>query len=211
MVSLLMEFLVAATESVVSCVEWTLAHLVIQPEVQNKLRREVVDDDGEHHRSGSTPYLRAVMLESLRLHPPVPLLMREVRTAVGVPEDLFLPATGGARVHFMLGHIGRDGKVWKEPDVFRPERFMAGGEAEGVGPMPGPKEVRMMPFGAGRRSCPGMGLGMVHVGLFVAALVRRFQWTAAAGGVDLTELDGLFKTKRTPLRVHATLRRRAST
>uniref|UniRef100_A0A0E0KMD4 Uncharacterized protein n=1 Tax=Oryza punctata TaxID=4537 RepID=A0A0E0KMD4_ORYPU len=75
--------------------------------------------------------------------------------------------------------IGRDGKVWMEPDMFRPERFMADGEAEGVGSLPGPKEMRMMSFGAGRRSFLGMGIGMAHIGLFVAALMHEFEWAVA--------------------------------
>uniref|UniRef100_A0A0E0KMC9 Cytochrome P450 n=1 Tax=Oryza punctata TaxID=4537 RepID=A0A0E0KMC9_ORYPU len=195
MVSLLMEFLGASTETVVSCIEWTLAHLVIDGEAQNKLRREVGDGEHIHGRSRTPPYMRAVILESLRLHPPVPLVIREVGAAP-VLDELAMPMpAGGARVHFVIGDIGRDGKSWKDPDEFRPERFMAGGEAEGVGPLPGPKEVRMMPFGAGQRFCPGMGLAMAHVGLFVAALVCEFEWTpapAAGGGVDLTQQDDFF-------------------
>uniref|UniRef100_A0A0E0BBD1 Cytochrome P450 n=1 Tax=Oryza glumipatula TaxID=40148 RepID=A0A0E0BBD1_9ORYZ len=178
MMGLVSEFLGSGTESVVSCVEWTLAHLVIQPEIQDKLRREVVAADrhgGE--RSTTRTYLRAVILESLRMHLPVPLTMRDVRSQQAV-EHLSLPG-GGVRVHFILGDIGRDGKAWTDPDEFRPDRFMAGGEAEGV---------RMMPFGAGRRYCPSMGLGVAHACLLVAALVREFEWAAAAtGGVELTE------------------------
>ncbi|XP_052151772.1 cytochrome P450 89A2-like [Oryza glaberrima] len=215
MVSLLMEFLAASTESVVSCIEWTLAHLVIDAEAQNKLRREVADvGDGEHIHGGRAPYMRAVILESLRLHPPVPFVIREVVGGAAAPvldELAAMPMPGGgARVHFVIGDIGRDGKAWKDPEEFRPERFMAGGEAEGVGPVPGPKEVRMMPFGAGRRSCPGMGVAVAHVGLFVAALVREFEWTpAAGGGVDLTQQDDFFNVMRTPLRARATPRPRA--
>ncbi|KAB8094750.1 hypothetical protein EE612_022046 [Oryza sativa] len=218
MVSLLMEFLAASTESVVSCIEWTLAHLVIDAEAQSKLRREVGDvGDGEHVHGGlggRTPYMRAVILESLRLHPPVPFVIREIVGGAAPPvldELAAMPMPGGgARVHFVIGDIGRDGKAWKDPEEFRPERFMAGGEAEGVGPVPGPKEVRMMPFGAGRRSCPGMGVAMAHVGLFVAALVREFEWTpAAGGGVDLTQQDDFFNVMRTPLRARATPRPRA--
>uniref|UniRef100_A0A0E0GQK7 Uncharacterized protein n=1 Tax=Oryza nivara TaxID=4536 RepID=A0A0E0GQK7_ORYNI len=102
-------------------------------------------------------------------------------------EHLSLPS-GGVRVHFILGDIGRDGKAWTDPDEFRPDRFMASGEAEGVSPLPRPKEVRMMPFGAGRRYCPSMGLGVAHACLLVAALVREFEWAAAATrGVELME------------------------
>ena len=73
-----------------------------------------------------------------------------------------------------IREIGRSTKAWMDPDKFCPERFLAGGEAEGVGPVPGPKEIRMLPFGAGRRYCPGVGVGMVQVGCFLTALVREF-------------------------------------
>jgi cytochrome P450 len=208
LVSLLSEFLGASTESAVSCIEWALAHLVTQPEIQKKLRHEITGGDHDkgavsEERLRSLPYLHAVVLESLRLHPPVPFLMRDVHTeGVAVGEDT-VPA-GGTRVHFLIRDMARDSKDWADPDVFRPERFLAGGEAEGVGAVPGPKEIRMMPFGAGRRYCPGAGMGMMHVKCFLAALVREFKWAPAADGrgVDFTELDGFFKVMKTPLRAH---------
>ncbi|KAL6885624.1 hypothetical protein ACP4OV_010403 [Aristida adscensionis] len=209
MVSLLSEFLGASTESAVSCVEWTLAHLAQRPEAQAKLRRELAGD-GEHSHSAERlrglPYLHAVVLESLRLHPPVPFLMRhvddgDVHAAEGLVAGGAAVPAGGTRVHFLIRDMARDGKDWTAADEFRPERFLAGGEAEGVGAVPGPREIRMMPFGAGRRYCPGAGMGMMHIKCFLAALVREFEW-AAAGGVDMTELDGFFKVMKTPLRVH---------
>ena len=161
-IDLMLEFLSAGQGSMVSCLEWTLAHLVAQPEVQEKLRREV--DGGEADSSQQQlirgmPYLHAVVLESLRLHPPAPLVMRHVHAA-DAAAGMLVGAGGGTTpaappdliVLFLLGDMGRDGKTWTDPEEFRPERFMAGGEAEGVGPLPGRKETtRMMPFGAGDR------------------------------------------------------------
>ncbi|KAM0845432.1 hypothetical protein ACQ4PT_056383 [Festuca glaucescens] len=218
LVSLVSEFLGAGTETVVASIEWTLAHLVTQPQIQNKLRREVIANcDGKcpspaeereiqmFHRS-VMPYLHAVVLEGLRMHPTVPFAIREVRTEVegAVIGQTTMP-DGGLRVHFSLGAIGRDSKTWPDPDEFRPERFLAGGEGEDVGPLPGPKEIKMMPFGAGPRYCPGMGLAMLNVKCFMAALVREFEW-AEESSVDLTELDGFFKVMKKPLRAHVTPR-----
>ena len=144
------------------------------------------------------------------MHPPVPFVLRGVHgegaAAVGVTAAV--PADG-LRVQFNAGKIGRDDKAWTDPDEFRPERFLGGGEAEGVGPMPGPKEIRMMPFGAAHRHCPGTNLAMVHIKCFLilAALVREFEWAPSAGGVDLTELNGFFKVMKKPLL--ARVRRRA--
>ncbi|CAM0952891.1 unnamed protein product [Alopecurus aequalis] len=216
LVSLLSEFLGAGPGTMVSGMEWTLAHLVLQPEVQNNIRREVDAVEGAlseaHVRK--MKYIRAVVLESFRLHPPIPLLLRDV------PDQVSAAAVGcaaavvpkqGMRAHFNLGEIGRDKNAWTDPDTFRPERFLAGGEGEGVGLVPGPKEIKMMPFGAGRRACPGVGLATMHVQCFVAALVREFDWAPPArGGVDLTELDGFFKVMKTPLRARATHRKRPS-
>ncbi|RCV32594.1 LOW QUALITY PROTEIN: hypothetical protein SETIT_7G015600v2 [Setaria italica] len=198
-------FLGASTESAVSCIEWALAHLVTQQEIQKKLRREITGAHGEgvvsEERLRSLPYLHAVVLESLRLHPPVPFLMRDVHTE-GVAVGMDTVPVGGTRVHFLIRDMARDRKDWTDPDEFQPERFLAGGEAEGVGAVPGPKEIRMMPFGAGRRYCPGAGMGMMHVKCFLAALVREFEWADGGGDVDFTELDGFFKVMKTPLRAH---------
>ena len=112
-------------------------------------------------------------------------------------------------MHFLVRDMARDRKDWTDPDEFWPERFLADGEAEGVGAVPGPKEIRMVPgpkepFGAGRRYCPGAGMGMVHIKCFLAGLVREFEWAPAADGcaIDFTELDGFFKVMKTPLRAH---------
>jgi cytochrome P450 len=215
MVKLVFEFLGTNTESVVSCVEWTLAHLVIDPEVQKKLHREITGIQQDYNgivvseeRLHRLPYLRAVMLESLRLHPPVPIMARDVSAKdaaiAGTPAapDDAMPAVVITDIH----KIGRNSKVWTDPDEFRQERFLAGGEAEGVSPVPGPKEIRMVPFGAGRRYCPGVDLGMIRVGCILTALVRDFHWALPADGnsLDLNEFRAFFLMMKTPLRARIT-------
>lgn len=209
MVSLVVEFL-GGTESIVACIEWTLAHLVTLPDAQQKLRRAAAIDDNADvfiadNRLDQLPYLHAVVLESLRLHPPFRLTWRDVRAeAVQIGSTTVPP--GGLQVHFMLRDIGRDDKLWTDPDLFRPERFLPGGEGESVAPLPGSKEIRMMPFGAGQRACPGAGLAMMYVKCFLAALVRDFQWTlpkescAGGGGIDMTESFGFITVMKTPLK-----------
>uniref|UniRef100_A0ACD5Z9N2 Uncharacterized protein n=1 Tax=Avena sativa TaxID=4498 RepID=A0ACD5Z9N2_AVESA len=217
LVSLLSEFLGAGPGTMVSSMEWTLAHLLLQPEVLTNIRREVDAVEGalSEARVRQMVYVRAVVLESLRLHPPIPILLRDVpdqagAAVIGCPATALPPE--GARAHFNLGEIGRDKNAWTDPDAFRPERFRAGGEGEGVGLVPGPKEIKMMPFGAGRRACPGGALATMHVKSFVAALVREFDWALppSGGGVDLAEMDGFFKVMKTPLRAAVTLRRQRS-
>ncbi|KAF8745054.1 hypothetical protein HU200_013466 [Digitaria exilis] len=207
MVSLIVEFL-GAVESIVAVLEWTLAHLVIKPEVQRKVRHELLlVDDVSSKRSGEPgSYLHAVVMENLRLHPPFPLIMREVRSEGAVVGAEIVPATTGMRVQFMLGDIGKDEHVWKDAGEFKPERFIAGGEGEGVGLVPGgSKEIKMVPFGAGQRSCPGAALGVQFIKDLLAAMVREFEWempVEGGGGVDMTELYGFITVMKTPLRTH---------
>ncbi|CAL4987521.1 unnamed protein product [Urochloa decumbens] len=213
-VRLVWEFLGAGTLTVVACVEWTLARLVASPEVQDKLRRELIDGTtGGDHRD-MPPYLRAVILESLRLHPPVPFILRDAVIGPDSRAEPPPPPDGSpspVRFTFMAEEIGRDGKAWKDPEEFIPERFLTGGEGEDVGPVPGTKEIKMMPFGAGRRHCPGAGLAMAHAGCFVETLVREFNWAPPDGGgvgVDLTATHALFiKVMASPLRARITPRK----
>jgi cytochrome P450 len=217
-VRLVWEFLGSSTEAVVACVEWTMARLVTEPEVQKKLYHELIaasdhrKDQISDERLQDLPYLRAVILESLRLHPPIPTMLRDVGPdgvkAAGAP-----PPPDGTQVRFFFSaeQIGTDRKAWTDPAEFRPERFLTGGEGEDVSPVPGPKEIKMMPFGAGRRHCPGAGLSMIHVGCFVAALVREFEWAppvdGGGGGVDFMGIGALFvKVMASPLRARITLR-----
>ncbi|CAM0884831.1 unnamed protein product [Alopecurus aequalis] len=204
---LMAEFLATNTGVIVACIEWTLANLVIQPEVQRKLRREVDEavaeaGGGEAELSEKAirdmPYLRAVVLESVRIHPPSPFVTRGVHDV----------ATGRLRKRliFMVREIGRHGSAWTEPRQFRPERFLPGGEAEDVGHMPGRNEIRMMPFGGGRRFCPGSNLAILQAKFFLAALLRNFELTPASCGVDLTEVGDFNNVMKKPLRVRVTPR-----
>ncbi|CAL5033852.1 unnamed protein product [Urochloa decumbens] len=216
---LIWEFLGGGTLSVVTCLEWTLAHLATEPKIQSKLHRDVAGalDNSKimAYDQQRLPFLHAVVMESLRLHPPTPFATRDVHAdgiaALALGEEVVLPPGGGAApVSFVLGDIGRDKKVWTNPDEFRPERLLDGGEGEGVSLVPGPKtEVKMMPFGAGRRHCPGVAMGMSHIKCFLAELVRGFEWAPLAdggGATDFAEVDGFRKMMKTPLRVRITPR-----
>ncbi|KAI4974569.1 hypothetical protein ZWY2020_047849 [Hordeum vulgare] len=212
LVNLLSEFLGAGTGTVVASLEWALAHLVNDQEVVRKLRDEVDGAGSSSSRSDlirGMPYLNAVVLETLRLHPQVPFVQRHVKADAA--EVLRVGGkTSDFIAQFSVGDMGRDGKTWTDPDEFRPERFLPGGEAEDVGPLPGTKEIRMMPFGAGHRFCPGVGLATMNIKCFLAALVREFEWapptTEGCTGVDLTELNTFIKAMKKPLSARLTRR-----
>ncbi|CAN1841300.1 Cytochrome P450 89A9 [Linum perenne] len=98
----------------------------------------------------------------------------------------------------MVAEIGRNPEVWEDPMTFKPERFM---NASG-------KEIKMMPFGAGRRMCPAYELALLHLEYFVANLVWSFEWKAIAGeGVDLSEDEQPFAVvMKNPLQAYVSPR-----
>ncbi|CAD6266087.1 unnamed protein product [Miscanthus lutarioriparius] len=195
LVGLCSEFLGAGTEPAAAALQWIMANLVKRPDVQRALRKEIdaaVGADAEEVGEevlGRLEYLNAVIMEGLRLHPTVPMVLRKVMAEDHVVLDgRRLPA--GTAVHFPLARLARDKTAWTDPREFRPERFLAGGEGAGVSLVAAAGsagEIRMMPFGAGRRMCPGMGVAVLHLGYFVANLVREFEWAEAEGelAVDL--------------------------
>ncbi|KAH7692708.1 Cytochrome P450 E-class group I protein [Dioscorea alata] len=184
LVTICSEFLIAGTDTTATALEWIMANLVKHPEIQDKLFDEiqqVVGSEAEEVKEEELqrmPYLKAVILEGLRRHPPGHFVVPH-----SVKEDVMLNGyviPKGASINFMVAEIGRDEKVWKKPMEFRPERFIEGGEGQRMD-LTGNKEITMMPFGVGRRICPGLDLAMLHLGYFVANLLKEFNWKAADG------------------------------
>nr|CAB3479951.1 unnamed protein product [Digitaria exilis] len=215
LVGLCSEFVGAGTEPAAAALQWIMANLAKRPGVQRALREEIdaaVDADaGEvgDEVVARLQYLNAVIMEGLRLHPTVPMVFRQVMAGDHVVVDgRRLPA--GTAVLFPLDILAQDKTAWADPLEFRPERFMTGGEGEGVSLVAAAGsagEMRMMPFG---RMCPGMGVAVLHLGYFVANLVREFEWTEADGdhAVDLRPHVGFFTVMQRPLRARLVRRRR---
>lgn len=129
-----------------------------------------------------------------------------------VSEDVVLdgyvvPKNG--TVNFMIGQMARDQKVWENPMRYSPDRFLsAENNGEKVLDITGSREIKMMPFGAGRRICPGLSLATLHLEYFVANLVWFFEWKPVDGDdVDLSEKHE-FSVVKNPLKayVHPRLR-----
>ncbi|OMO62921.1 Cytochrome P450 [Corchorus olitorius] len=143
--------------------------------VMGDVKEMVKEDDLQ-----KMPYLKAVILEGLRRHPPLRFLMPHAVTEDAVLNGYLVPRNG--TVNFMVGDIGLDEKVWEDPLSFKPERFFRVDNKDGEGfDISGSKEIKMMPFGAGRRICPGYALAMLHLEYFVANLVWNFEWKAVNG------------------------------
>ncbi|KAI9157106.1 hypothetical protein LWI28_017008 [Acer negundo] len=156
------------------------------------------------------PYLKAVILESLRRHPPSHFVVPHAVTEDMVLNGYLIPKN--ASINFMVAEMGWDGKVWEDTMVFKPERFMKknsseeeeeNDQGEVLFDITGSREIKMMPFGVGRRICPGLGLALLHLEYFVANLLWSFQWKAVDGDeINLEEKQEFTVVMKTPLQAH---------
>lgn len=146
------------------------------------------------------PYLEAILKETMRLHPVGPLLApRQSREDVSV-AGYCIPA--GTRVFINVWAIARDPSVWGDDSwEFRPERFI-GSSVDVKG-----QHMELLPFGSGRRMCPGIGLGLKMVQMTLANLLLGFSWRLPAGIVaeelNMDEKYGLSMSRMVPLEVVA--------
>ncbi|KFK23793.1 hypothetical protein AALP_AAs64732U000200 [Arabis alpina] len=192
-VSLCSEFLNAGTDTTATALQWILANLVKNPEIQERLHEEVKEGEAEEEM----PYLKAVVLEGLRRHPPGHFVLPHSVTEDTVLGGYKVPKKG--TINFMVAEIGRDPEVWKKPMEFKPERFI-GEEVD----ITGSRGIKMMPFGAGRRICPGIGLAMLHLEYYVANMVREFEWKEVQEHqVDFTEKLEFTVVMKHPLKARA--------
>ncbi|KAB8113318.1 hypothetical protein EE612_052282, partial [Oryza sativa] len=210
LVMLCSEFLVAGTDSTSAALQWIMAELVKNPSIQSKLYEEIKSKTGGGGGGGGhevseedvhdMPYLKAVVLEGLRKHPPAHMLLPHKAAEDMDVGGYLIPK--GTIVNFMVAEMGRDEKEWEKPMEFMPERFLRPcGDGERVD-ITGNKGIRMMPFGVGRRICPGLGIAMLHLEYFVANMVREFEWKEVAGDeVDFAEKREFNTVMAKPLRV----------
>lgn len=196
----------AGTDTSSSTVEWALAELIRHPDILAELWQEL-DSVVGHDRLvadsdlSQLPILQAVIKETFRLHPSTPLSLPRVATddcdvdGYQVPKDTTLLVN--------IWAIGRDPKAWKNPFEFRPARFLPGGEAANVDVRGG--DFELIPFGAGRRICAGLSLGLRMVLFLTASLVHAFDWGLPIGQtrekLDMEEAYGLTLQRATPLKV----------
>jgi cytochrome P450 len=153
------------------------------------------------------------VLEALRRHPPAHYLLAHMTDKDVSLDGYVIPK--GSIVNYSVADIGRDATLWIEPDVFRPERFLEGGEGSIVRVITsgssGPETMKMMPFGAGRRACPGAAVAMKVLQSFTENLVKRFEWKPVGCveevEIDMSERPGLVTEMRTPLHTRLVVRK----
>lgn len=188
-------------------IEWAMAEMVRNPRVQQKIQEEidrVVGTDRVMTEADipNLPYLQCVTKECFRMHPPTPLMLPHKANADVKIGGYDVPK--GATVNVNAWAIGRDPTLWKNPLEFRPERF----EEEDID-MKG-TDFRLIPFGSGRRICPGAQLAINLVSSSLGHMIHGFTWTPPAGvkveDIDMLEQPGTVTYMRTPIEAVATPR-----
>lgn len=174
---------------------WVLSRLMKNPSVMKKAQEEIRQVHTKYGKLDETvvdelPYLKAILKETFRLHPPGPLLPRECREACEI-NGYFIDVKTEVLVNVWA--IGRDPKHWDDPERFYPERFL-GSQIDYKG-----SHFELIPFGAGRRMCPGLLYGVTNIELPLAELLCQFDWKLPNGmkpeDLDMTE-DFAFAVKR---------------
>ncbi|CAI9109292.1 OLC1v1009094C1 [Oldenlandia corymbosa var. corymbosa] len=205
--AVLLDMLTASMDSTTATIEWTISELLRHPGIMWKLQKEIEQRVGmdrfveESDLEGLT-YLDMVMKESMRLHPASALTLPHVST-----EDCIVDGHHIEKNTQLLANIwaiGRDPSVWPDPESFLPERF-TGTNVDLLG-----NDFKLIPFGSGRRSCPGLELAVTVVRFIVAQLVHCFDWELSdniePSDLDMSESFGTVTSRAKPLEVIPTYR-----
>lgn len=191
---------VAGTDTTSATLEWTMTELARHPSVLKKVQQEVrkiANPEGEVDESHlqQLHYVKSIIKETMRLHPPVPLLVPRESLEECTLDVHKIPKK--TRVLINVYAIGRDPESWENPFDYRPERF-DDSKIDFRG-----NDFRFLPFGGGRRGCPGYPFGLATLEIALARLLYHFDWALPSGiradDVDLTEIFGLATRKKTPL------------
>lgn len=163
----------------------------LQEEIRNlEAKKGIIDEDDLPRLS----YLKAVINETFRLHPPIPILMpRQAMQRCTLHGYQIEPKTV---VYVNAWAVARDPDYWQHPDEFVPERFFSSStniDQKG-------QDFGFLPFGAGRRMCPGSPMGIKHVEVAVANLLYSFDWVMPKGSnLDEESHPGITMHKKKPL------------
>uniref|UniRef100_A0A5B7AP61 (S)-N-methylcoclaurine 3'-hydroxylase isozyme 2 n=1 Tax=Davidia involucrata TaxID=16924 RepID=A0A5B7AP61_DAVIN len=181
---LFLELFSAGSDTSTSTTEWAMAELIKNPEsmekINEELTREIKQESPKESHLPQLPYLQACVKETLRLHPPAPFLLPH--RALDSCKVMNYTIPKNAQVVVNIWAIGRDPVNWEEPLKFKPERFL-NSTLDFKG-----NDFEFLPFGAGRRICPGLPMAAKQVSLALASLIHHFDWSLPHGN-DLNELD----------------------
>ncbi|KAL2346968.1 hypothetical protein Fmac_000968 [Flemingia macrophylla] len=203
--AIILDMFAAGTDTTFITLDWAMTELLMNPRVMEKAQKEVRSILGERRFVGESDlrkldYMRAVLKEIFRFHPAVPVLVPRESIEDVVIEGYRIPAK--TRFFVNAWAIGRDPESWEDPNEFKPERFL-GSDIDYRG-----QDFELIPFGAGRRGCPGITFAIAVVELALAQLLYSFDWKLPLGitpeDLDLTEVFGISMHRREHLHVVAT-------
>ncbi|XP_057780101.1 cytochrome P450 71A1-like [Salvia miltiorrhiza] len=200
--ALLMNIIAGGSDTTAAALVWALTALMKKPSSMKKVQAEIRQLVGKKEMIDEEdieklPYLRAVVKETLRLYPPAP---------VSVPRETTQKCSingyeieGGTMVYINVWAIAIDPATWEDADEFLPERFLeADLDVRGQNP-------EVIPFGFGRRGCPGIGIAMAEIELALANVVCKFEWELPVGmkeeDIDFEVLPGMTMHKKNALRL----------
>ncbi|KAM0953041.1 putative flavonoid 3'-monooxygenase [Dioscorea sansibarensis] len=193
-----LDFFVGGTESSTLTLEWAMSELLKQPHILEKATDELNRVIGKNQWVDekdiqNLPYIEAIVKETMRMHPVAPTLVPRVALKDCNINGYDIPA--GTQVLINIWTISRDPSIWEAPDEFRPERFI-GKAIDVIG-----NHFELLPFGAGRRMCPGYSIGLKMVQVSLANLLHGFKWKLPNGmkAEDLN-MDDVFRLS-TPRKV----------
>lgn len=175
-------------------VDWVMSELMSNPEAMSKAQKELNDVVGsdcivEEFHIPQLKYLECVVKETLRLHPPLPLLLPRSPAQDSTIGGFTIPKDSGVIVN--AWSIQRNPDYWENPMDFKPERFLGANRDF---------SLNYLPFGHGRRICSGQALAERMVLYLVASLVHSFEWSLPNGGeLDMSGTSGLALRRSTPL------------
>ncbi|KAL6657924.1 hypothetical protein ACP70R_005704 [Stipagrostis hirtigluma subsp. patula] len=195
-----LDSIAAGTDTSAVTVEWALSELLRNPtalamateELDRVVGRDRLATEAD---ASSLPFIQAVVKETMRLHPAAPLLSPRMCREDASVGGYDIPA--GTCVAVNAWAIGRDPAEWDSPGEFRPERFIDSGvDVKG-------QDFKLLPFGSGRRMCPGIGLGLKLVHVTLANLLHAFAWRlpdgVAAAGLNMEEELRFTMPRKVPL------------
>ncbi|KAK4728666.1 hypothetical protein R3W88_021654 [Solanum pinnatisectum] len=194
---LFVELVAAGSDTSTSIIEWAMAELIKNVEsmkkVQEELEIELSESDyPKESQLLQMSYVQACVKETLRLHPPAPFLLP--RRAIETCQVMNHTIPKDAQILVNVWAITRDPLIWEDPEMFRPQRFLSS-DMDFKG-----NDFEFLPFGAGRRICPGLPMAAIKVPLVLASLVHFFDWELPHGKrpteLDMTEKFGVTLQKK---------------
>lgn len=207
--ALLFDMFAGAIDTTSSTLEWAMSELLRHPLAMKRLQDEIDSVVGENRNVNesdlaSMKYLHFVVKETLRLYPPVPIALPHESLEAAIVGGYYIPKKAWLIVN--LWAIGRDPSVWG-PDAseFKPDRFIGEGHIDFTAQA---DSLRMIPFGAGRRGCPGFPMAIPVIELALAQLLHVFDWRVEGdpSALDMSEACGVTLPRKLHLFAFPTLK-----